>query len=106
MCVCPLALNLRGCRPQINKRKDRRVAQAHGDTRLVLKEVHDRTHHHDGSLITKKPTVVELLTRFPAEAHDEMVLRDENIGQMPKHMEILRHIRRIDLTNNKIGQAQ
>ena len=103
-CVCPLALNFRGCRPQINKRKDRRVAQAHGDTRLVLKEVHDRTHHHDGSCITKKPTVVELLTRFPAEAHDEMVLRDENIGQMPKHMEILRHIRRIDLTNNKLAR--
>jgi len=31
-----------------------------------------------------------------------MVLRDENIGQMPTQMEILKHIRKVDLSDNKI----
>ena len=87
---------------QVLQREERRAAQQHGVERLVEKDVFNRTHHHDGSLVTKHPTVFQLLKRFPAEAHDEMVLRDENIGQMPIHMEILRHIRKVDLSNNKL----
>ena len=36
------------------------------------------------------------------QTNEEMILTDENIGQMPKHMEIMRHITKVDLTNNKI----
>ena len=87
---------------QILQREQKRAAQIHGVERLVLKDLHDRTHHHDGSLKTWHPSVIELLSRFPPESQDEIILTDMNIGQMPQHMEILRHIRKVDLANNKI----
>jgi hypothetical protein len=89
---------------QIQLREQRRQEQRHGVQRQVLRDLHDRTHNHDGSLKTWHPTLVELLDRFPAESQDELILKDCNIGQMPKHMEILRHIRTVDLSSNKIRE--
>ena len=48
-------------------RTEQRESQKHGEKRLVLRDFHERTHNHDGSLKTKHPTVLELLARFPAE---------------------------------------
>ena len=45
-----------------------REARENGEQRVVLKDLYDRTHHNDGTLVTKQPTVVELLSRFPAES--------------------------------------
>jgi hypothetical protein len=89
---------------QIQLREQRRQEQRNGVQRQVLRDLHDRTHNHDGSLKTWHPTLVELLDRFPAESQDELILKDCNIGQMPKHMEILRHIRTVDLSSNKIRE--
>ena len=90
---------------QIQLREQRRQEQRHGVQRQVLRDLHDRTHNHDGSLKTWHPTLVELLDRFPAESQDELILKDCNIGQMPKHMGILRHIRTVDLSSNKIREV-
>jgi hypothetical protein len=45
-----------------------REARENGEQKVVLKDLYDRTHHNDGTLVTKQPTVVELLSRFPAES--------------------------------------
>jgi hypothetical protein len=87
---------------QIASREHRREEQKHGVQRRVLQDLHRRTHNHDGSLRTWHPSLVELLERFPAESQDELILKDLNIGQMPKHMEILRHIRKVDLSSNRL----
>jgi len=46
---------------------------------MVLKNVHDRTHQNNGSLIIKKPSVLELLTHFPAESQVCVVSRQSLI---------------------------
>lgn len=96
--------NVQGMRAeeQIHHRQQHRQNLAVGNERELMRKLNNpfKPHVDHG----KHPRMIELLERFPPEAHNEMVMRDENIAALPHALDILQHITKIDISGNVIHE--